>query len=140
MGLIPHGDEHDRGNRDRGAEPGEGLKQGPEAERDDDGLDALVGRLGTDRRRTSRSYPVSSVVRKIQFAVNTVHLIGKNPNAAPSLAASRACPAGIPNAKVVTDIATTREATPACHGFQRRPRAAPKCQQRRNRNKRGQRQ
>ena len=71
-------------------------------------------------RRSTRSYPVSSVIRKIQIAVNTIQMIGNNPNAAPSLAASRACPAGIPNAKMATASATTREATPACHAFQRR--------------------
>ena len=46
-------------------------------------------------------------------------MIGNSPNAAPSLAASRACPAGIPNAKMATARATTSEARPACHAFQR---------------------
>src|SRR5829696_5625207 len=39
----------------------------------------------------------------------TIHRIGKKPNAAPSVPASRACPSGIEYAKTATASATTRE-------------------------------
>ena len=48
-------------------------------------------------------------------------MIGKRPNAAPSDAASSACPAGIRKAKTATPSATTRDAKPACHAFQAQP-------------------
>jgi hypothetical protein len=61
---------------------------------------------------------VSSVIRKIQIAVSTIQMIGNKPNAAPSPAASRACPAGIPKAKMATPRATASDANPACQAFQ----------------------
>src|SRR3954447_20957992 len=39
----------------------------------------------------------------------TIHRIGKKPNAAPSVPASRACPSGIEYATTATASATTRE-------------------------------
>ena len=36
------------------------------------------------------------------MAVSTIQMIGNRPKAAPSLAASSACPAGMPNAKMAT--------------------------------------
>ena len=47
-----------------------------------------------DRRSTSE-YPLATVRLYTQIALSTIHRIGKNPNAAPSLADSSACPTGM---------------------------------------------
>ena len=45
----------------------------------------------------------------------TIHRIGKNPNAAPSVPASRVCPIGMPYTSTATTMATAREISDATH-------------------------
>ncbi len=51
----------------------------------------------------------------------TIHRIGKNPKAAPSVPESSACPTGMPNNSTATSRATPSEISPASQALSRSP-------------------
>jgi len=64
-------------------------------------------------RRSTAKCPLASVMLKIQIAFQTIHMIGKIPNAAPSSPASSACPTGMEYTSTATRIAASSESKPA---------------------------
>ena len=78
------------------------------------------GESDPNARRRTRSYPVSSVSRKIQIAVRTIQMMGNRPNAAPSLADEQGLAGGhLEGEDRDEQRRRAREVSPACHAFQR---------------------
>ena len=80
----------------------------------------MSGLTRSKERRSTSKCPLTTVRLYTPTALSTIHMIGKKPKAAPSLAESSAWPTGMEYAMIATASATASEISPASHGFGRR--------------------